>query len=105
MDYTEEASCLELITIARIKKVLDELYTTTLQYNVDNKYRIDLYIPDLNLAIECADNNDIEREAYIVKKLDCAFYRFNPYSTDFDVFKEIGSLAKIIIAYNIYKLT
>lgn len=53
------------------------------QYNVDNKYRIDYYVPCLQIAIEYDENNhqyynqekEKERMFYIKNKLRCQFIR------------------------------
>ena len=60
------------------------------QYSVLN-YRIDLYIKDLNVAIECDENNhqtyDGKREHYrqsvITSALNCTWVRYNPYKPGF----------------------
>lgn len=67
-------------------------YRSIRQYNVD-KYRIDLYFPDLKLAIECdefghADRDieyEVERQKYIQNKLNCKFIRFNPDEKNFNI--------------------
>lgn len=78
------------------------------QYSVD-KYRIDLYFPEYNLAIECDENNhkdrdinyEIDREIYIKDKLKCSFIRYNPYSEHFDIFKVIREINNYITQYKI----
>lgn len=59
------------------------------QYNVDNKYKIDFYIPKLNIAIEYdeqqhqyCEKEDIERENYIKRKLGCKFIRCDYRDSD-----------------------
>lgn len=59
------------------------------QYNVDNKYRIDFYIPQLNKAVEYdeqqhqyQEKEDIEREKYIKDKLGCKFIRCDYRDSD-----------------------
>ena len=54
-----------------------------LQYQVDN-YRIDLYIPKFNLAIEIDEREhkykkeyDSKRQKYIVEQIHCTFIRVN----------------------------
>lgn len=53
------------------------------QYQVDN-YRIDLYIPKFNLAIEIDEeehkykrNYDLKRQSYIENQIHCKFIRVN----------------------------
>ena len=62
------------------------------QYDVDG-YRIDLYFPDYNLAIEVDEFNHIDRnkvddmirEKHITQKLGCKFIRFNPDEKNFNI--------------------
>jgi very-short-patch-repair endonuclease len=73
------------------------------QYRV-SRYRIDLYFPDLKIAIECDEfghkSRDQEyeemRQKYIEDELGCVFFRFNPDVKDFDIFKVIGDLYLLI---------
>ena len=75
------------------------------QYNVDNKYRIDFYIPKLKIAIEYDENNhshydkhkEHEREKYIKNKLHCKFIRVSDKNSNI---KNIGIVAKEM--YKIY---
>jgi len=93
----------ETDTINSIVKILDCKYIK--QYKID-KYRVDLYVPEYNLVIECDENGhkdrDIEyekdRENYIHDKLKCVFIRYDPYSKNFDIFniiKQINIIIKI----------
>jgi len=67
-------------------------------------YRIDLYFPDYNLAIECDENGhsdrsiaeEIQRQRRITKKIKCQWLRFNPDSTDFNIFDVINQIFTII---------
>jgi len=67
-------------------------------------YRIDLYFPDYNLAIECDENGhsdrsipeEIQRQRRITKKINCQWLRFNPDSTDFNIFDVINQIFAII---------
>lgn len=69
------------------------------------KYRIDLYIADYNLAIECdeynhkhnSSNYEEQRESYIKRKLNCDFIRYNPDEENFNIGKVIN---KILIYIN-----
>ncbi len=73
------------------------------QYVVD-RFRIDLYLPDHKLAIECdefnhADRNQKDkeyREQYIKNKLNCTFIRFNPDQEQFSIFNVINEIMKKI---------
>ena len=70
------------------------------------EYRIDLYFIDYKIAIECDENNhidrdkiyEIEREKIIKKKLGCTFIRFNPDETDFNIGTVIYEINKIIFS-------
>ena len=78
-----------------------------LQYNVDG-YRIDIYFPEIKLAIECDEfghrnyQQDEEkiREEHIRNKLNCTFIRFNPDDTNFDI---IGVISQIYHHINRFK--
>ena len=69
------------------------------QYNVDG-YRIDLYLPEHKLALECDElghrERDIEYEVkhqkHIEEKLGCKFIRYNPDAEDFNLFKVINGI-------------
>lgn len=68
------------------------------------QYRIDLYFPDYNLAIECDENNhndrnpaeERRRQRRITKKLKCQWLRFDPDSDDFSIFNVINQIFTII---------
>ena len=57
-------------------------------------YRIDLYMPQYKIAIECdefghTDRNmeyEKERQTYIMNTLNCTFVRYNPDAADFNIF-------------------
>ena len=76
------------------------------QYFVCNqKYKIDLYFPKYNLAIECDEHGhndrnpkyDYIRETEIKKEIDCKFMRFNPDDKSFNLFKFINKIFQQII--------
>jgi len=78
-------------TLNTIKAAFKDLSCIS-EYTVDT-YRIDLYFPDLNLAVECDEHGHVnrdqhyeqEREEYIKKVLGCVFIRYNPDSSRFDI--------------------
>lgn len=80
--------------------VLSKDFNVQLQYAVSN-YRIDMYIQDLQIAIECDENDhiyrnkdyDYQRQKYIESELKCKFIRFNPHCTSFSLSK----LLRIIV--------
>lgn len=74
----------ELSFIDDVEEFFSNFYITGIkQCNVDNKYRIDYYIPALQIAIEYDENNhnyynrenEKERQFYIQNKLHCQFIR------------------------------
>ena len=77
--------------------------TINLQYKV-NQYKIDLYFPDHNIAVECDeyDHNDRNqiyeqtREDTIKQELGCIFYRFNPDESGFSILKVLNGLIRLI---------
>jgi very-short-patch-repair endonuclease len=86
--------------IGAIVKTLSHL-KTYIQFKV-NRYRLDLYIPDYNLAIECDEFNHSNRDSeyekqreYIIKnELNCEFIRFNPDVKNFSTYDVIGEILK-----------
>lgn len=62
------------------------------QYPVRN-YKVDLYIPSLNLVVECDEyghehydiEKEIQRQLFIEKELKARFIRFNPDASDFNI--------------------
>lgn len=71
------------------------------QYKVD-KYLIDLYFVDYNLAVECDEERHDEykdklREENIKNKINCKFYRYKPNKDTFILSNVIYDLMKIIM--------
>lgn len=85
-----------------LKEALDELNVKMIpQYNIDNKYRIDFYIPKLNIAVEYDEEQhyteynqkmDLERQKYIEDKLGCKFIRCDYRDSDI---KNVMKVVKI----------
>ena len=73
------------------------------QYSVLS-YRIDLYFHKCKLAIEADElghadrnnNNEIERQWALEKKLNCVFIRINPDEPDFNILREINKIYRHI---------
>jgi very-short-patch-repair endonuclease len=94
---------LENSTIGFICNSLNNIVKTERQFVV-GRYKVDLYIKELNIVIECDENghNDYDkekekkREEIIKKTLNCKFIRYNPNSKDFDLSDVIN---KILIHY------
>jgi very-short-patch-repair endonuclease len=84
---THESHYIEIIIEA-----INNLTPAFKQYSVDG-YRIDLYLPDLKLAIECDEQSHKNyniyrhefRQYYLEQKMQCQFIRFDPYKKDFNV--------------------
>ncbi len=73
---------------------------------VCEKYRIDLYFIDYNIAVECDElhhmsgtnkTKDETRENALKQKLHCEFIRFNPFDPQFNVFELIGKIHFAIV--------
>ena len=63
------------------------------------KYKIDLYLPDYAVAVECDEegshgvnrvSQDTQRQAELEAALHCAFVRFRPQSPDFNLAKVLN---------------
>jgi very-short-patch-repair endonuclease len=83
----------------------EHLYINTINYAVSGfdipkkeykvkDYKIDLYLINRKLAIECDEHDHYwqeysvdlrKRQEHIIKALGCRFLRFNPYEPDFNV--------------------
>lgn len=91
-------------TIGFICDCLKDITQINLQHKI-GKYKIDLYLPEYNLAIECDElshqdrdgNYEVKREEYIKKELGCKFIRFNPDSEMFKISDIICSINKHIV--------
>jgi very-short-patch-repair endonuclease len=76
------------------------------------RYRVDLYIDEYDLVVECDEYNhrdrdpqkEKEREEFIRSELDCEFIRFNPDCKNFSIFKVIGIIHKFILERETRKL-
>lgn len=96
----------ESSTIGFICNALAPLFEMTRQYRV-GKYKVDLYIKDINLCVECDEfghihyknEKEIERERFICERLKCTVLRFNPNEKNFDISNVIANILKL---YNEY---
>jgi very-short-patch-repair endonuclease len=67
------------------------------------RYKIDLYFPDIKLAIECDEHNhknykdgyDSKRQLKIESILNCKFIRFNPDEANFNIGSVINQIITI----------
>lgn len=102
-----ERSSIESNTLDIIEAALDGFAICKRQYNV-NLYRIDLYLPEYKLAIECdefdhetrSEWTEYERQSYLETKLDCEFIRFNPNKVDFNIGEVINKIIQKIQPLN-----
>jgi len=95
----------EVNVLSDIIKYLNEIEIKyELQYECE-KYRIDMYIPEYNIAIEVDENEhanrnteyEMRRENTIREKLKCKFARINPDKHNFSITSEIGKISKMMM--------
>lgn len=90
--------------IGFICECFKEITQINLQHKI-GRYKIDLYFPEYNLAVECDEFGHDDRETdyeakrskYIKKELGCKFIRFNPDSNGFKISDVICSINKHIV--------
>lgn len=91
----------ETETIDFVYETLSSSFTLKKQYKVLN-YRIDLYIIEKKIAIECDENNhkdrdqqyEKKRENDIIEAIGCKFIRFNPNDKTFKLSTLMASILK-----------
>lgn len=95
-----------------IKSAIQKFDISKKSFKVKTKYNdyfIDLYLENINLAIECDEHDhyiqeysdELERrEEDIITELGCRFLRFNPHEADFNV----GEVINVIFHYISNKL-
>ncbi|MGL5752100.1 MAG: Rha family transcriptional regulator [Paraclostridium sp.] len=91
IDVIYSNSRFEISFINMLEEALDTFNIKGIkQYNVD-RYRIDFYIPEYNIAVEYDEEQhynkvnmklDMEREKYIKSKLNCEFIRCDYKNSD-----------------------
>jgi very-short-patch-repair endonuclease len=89
-------------TIGFISNALKPLFEMKREYVIGD-YRVDMYIPTLNVCLECDEfghmsyNSDAEvtRQRFIETKLSCTFIRFNPNQSGFDISDVIKDILRI----------
>lgn len=75
------------------------------QYRVE-KFRIDMYCKEFNIAIECDEfnhknrdkNYETQRQAKIIEILGCDVVRYDPDSKNFDVLDVVGKISTLILS-------
>lgn len=90
-------------TIGFICNATRPLFTNMIRQYKVGKYRVDLYIPDIKLCVECDEEGhreynaslEKERQGFIEKELSCCFIRFNPNADGFDVSDVIAEILKM----------
>ena len=93
--------CIENQTIGFIENSYSNIINIKRQYYI-GKYRVDLYLIDYKLVIECDENNHIDRtptqekiREYYITSLGNRFIRYNPNESSFDlsnVLREINTV-------------
>jgi very-short-patch-repair endonuclease len=94
----------EIEVLDFIQESLKDIVTITRQYRVCG-YRIDLYIVEKNIAVECDENghkhynsnHEQKRQKEIESRLHCTFVRFNPDDVNFKLAVLVNSLLKMCI--------
>jgi len=96
-------------SIGFIYNALKPLFPAMVCQHKVGKYFVDLYIPEMNLCVECDEegegegegrltyNNayDATRQSYIEKEITCILLRFNSSATGFDISNVIANILKM----------
>ena len=93
---------IEIETIKILINVLKN-YNPIHQYPLEDYY-IDLYLENINIAIECDENGhkdrkkgtEIERENFIKNNLKYKFYRYNPDIENFNIYYVISDIIELL---------
>lgn len=95
---------LETATIGFLYDVLKDVTSACPQY-MCGPYKIDLYLPDYCICIECDERNHKDRpaagesirQAYIQHALGAKFIRFDPSISTFELPQLVGKVLKLMI--------
>lgn len=98
VDYYPVRRYTEIEIHTNVRKALAHV-DIQFQYPV-KEYRIDMYFPKYNIAVECDENghqayckeNEAKRHDVISTCLQCRWVRYDPYASDFDIFGLINRL-------------
>lgn len=90
---TKEDSCLTVLESAF------QQYTSIREFQIAG-YRIDLYFPELKLAVECDEyghsgrkaEHEAARQIVIEQEMHCRFIRFNPDEEGFNIGNVIAEI-------------
>ena len=104
---------IQIIRVERVETAYLQDIIDTLPFSIESirefkvgKYRIDLYIPQYKIAIECDENehkgynqlNEEKRDKFLMHQLQCKFIRFNPHKKDFNVLTVIKEVFTEILS-------
>lgn len=97
-------SSAESVTLDIIEASLSGLAVCEKQYYF-NPYKIDMYLPEFRIAIECDEFEHKERNSfdeelrqeYLEEKLSCVFIRYNPNQSNFNLGKVINRVLMIVL--------
>lgn len=87
-------------TLGFIFDMLTDVTTLSPQH-MCGPYKIDLYLPDHRICIECderAHKDRASRQAYIESALGAVFVRFDPSVASLDLPKVVGEVVKLMMA-------
>ena len=104
LTQTNVIMTLENSTIGFLCNSLKNITDAYRQYKVGSYY-VDLYIPKLNIVVECDEDghkgrnamDEHIREEFIKAKLGCEFIRFNPNNKRFDLSEIINKIFILLI--------
>lgn len=93
----------ENASIGFLCNCLKGITETIRQYHVGG-YKIDLYLPEYKIAIECDEfghnhyDQVIERcrESFIKQRLNCQFIRYDPTEDDFDLSQLVNEVFRLL---------
>lgn len=88
------------------------MFSLKKQYKILN-YRIDLYIIDKNIAIECDECGHLDRnieyeekrEKDIISLINCKFIRFNPNDPNFKLSSLLSEIMELCFDTNLNNLS
>lgn len=91
----------ETETLGFLCNVFDGIFEIKLQYKMLH-YRVDMYIVNKNVVIECDEHNhrdrdmqyEVQRQQDIIKSFNCTFIRFNPDDPNFKISELVNRVLK-----------